>query len=480
MGHVRPDRAQRAPRALRRRRPPPAAPPSPAPGATTLLHREAAEILAAARIAAASADEERVAGRRRLMRALIVLFVLAAVAAVIGFATYRERHRFVARVAGELKVQRDADGYAVRVDVETSGPARVELPEGAVGGPIVLRGGLGTLAFRLPERVLPVGDNRLTLQVVPDDAPGDARPLHLQVRVYYRFVSMPVEPPRPGGTVELRMELMPGWQLRIPDAKIVPEPGGALTVAVDAAPLLALADRFAGASGEFPLRLELSGPDGASATFVEALRFPLPETRLTVLAPLRAEVVVAPVVTVEGLATPGAQITIAAVAGRADASGRFRLDVPLSVEGRHTLDVQAQTEGRAPGRATLLVDRVDPPTLARRKADARRLADAIRSPAPPYASLLDGPPVSGGGPIRITGRVLALRRGEADGVDELQLATCPAGCPYWLTTSQPVFARLGDDAVAVGRLIGRHDFVTRDGRPAVAPHLDALAVHARP
>jgi hypothetical protein len=444
------------------------------------LHREAAEILAAARIAAASADEERRAARRRLTTALVGLLALAAVAAVIGFATYRERHRFVARVTGELKVQRDAEGYGVRVEVETSGPARVELPNAASGGTVTVPGGPSVLSFRLPEQVLPVGDNQLALRVVPDDAPDDVRTLHLQVRVYYRFVSMPAEAPRAGGTFDLKMELMPGWTLRVPDARIIEQPGGTLGVEVDAAPLLAVADRFSGPFGEFPLRLELSGPDGASATFVEALRFPLPETRLSVLAPLHAEVVAARSVLVEGLATPGARLTVAAVEAIADAAGRFRVEVPLSVEGRHTLTLRALVEGRTPGQLEVVVDRVDPRTLAARRADARRLADAIRTPAPPYAELLEGPPTAGGGPVRITGRVLALRRSETPGVDELQLATCAAGCPFWVSTSQPVFARLGDEAVAVGRLMGRHAFVTRDGRSTVAPHLDALAVHARP
>ncbi len=451
-----------------------------APGATTLLHQEAAEILAAARIAAGAAEAEQTAAQRRLRLALVGLLLVAAAVALIGFANYRERHRFVARVVGDLEVQRDAEGYSVRVQVETSGPARVELPKDAVGGPVPVPGGAATVAFRLPERALPVGDNQLSVRVVPTGNGEEARTLHLQVRVYYRFVSTPAEPPRAGRTFDLRMELMPGWRLEVPDARVDVEAGGRLAVAVEAGPLLAIADRFTGPLGEFPLRLRLTGPDGASTEFVEALRFPLPETRLTLLAPLHAELFAGAAVPLEGLATPAATVTVGGATTTADAAGRFRVAVPLSVEGRHTLDVEARLEGRAPGRTTVVVDRVDPRTLARRRAEARRLADAIRAPAPPYEALLTGPPSSGGAPIRIAGRVLALRRGETAGVDELQLATCATGCPFWVTTTQPVFARLGDEAVAVGRLVGRHSFVTRDGRPAVAPHLDALVVHARP
>ena len=76
--------------------------------------------------------------------------------------------------------------------------------------------------------------------------------------------------------------------------------------------------------------------------------------------------------------------------------------------------------------------------------------------------------------------MLAVRRGASPGVDELELTTCATGCPYWVTTSQPVFATTGQSAIVIGRFLGQHTFQTREGQSVVAPQLEALVVVARP
>lgn len=450
------------------------------PSATTLLHREAAEIMAAAKIAGAVADEERNAAQRRLRKTLWVLLAVALVTAFVGFLSFRNRHRFQAEVGGELRVQRDAEGYAVKVRLRTSAPAVVQVPEGATGGPERPVDGETDVAFRLPDHALKVGDNQLALGVTPSDDPGDRRQLSLHVRVYYRFVSTPAAPPEPGKRFELRMALMPGWRLEVADAQVEALPGGELGVSLDSAPMLAAAERFAGPLGEFPLQLSLTGPGGEHATFTEALRFPLPPTRLVVLQPLHWALTAADHVDIEGLSTPGAAVEAGGLTVTADASGRFKFSLPLPTPGRNALPIEARIPGRTAARETLAVERVTAGAFAQARAAARRLAAAVQTPPPPYASLLATPPAVPGAPFRISGRVLAVRRGETPGVDELQLATCAAGCPYWVTAGQPVFATAGQQAVVVGRLTGRHTFQTREGQSVVAPQVEALAVLAGP
>jgi hypothetical protein len=460
----------------------PAAAPAPAkrPGSTTLLHQEAAEIMAAAKIAGAVADEERNAAQRRLRKTLWVLLGVALVTAFVGFLSFRDRHRFQAEVGGELRVQRDAEGYAVKVRLRTSAPALVQVPEGATGGPERPVDGESDVVFRLPDHTLKVGDNQLALGVTPSDDPDARRQLSLHVRVYYRFVSTPAAPPEPGKRFELRMALMPGWRLEVADAQVEPLPGGELGVSLDSAPMLAAAERFSGPLGEFPLQLSLTGPGGERATFTEALRFPLPPTRLVVLQPLHWALTAADHVDIEGLSTPGAAVEAGGVTVTADATGRFKLSLPLTAPGRNTLPIEARLPGRTPTRDTLAVERVTPAALSQARAAARRLAGAIQTPAPSYASLLSAPPAAPGAPFRLSGRVLAVRRGETTGVDELQLATCAAGCPYWITAGQPVFATAGQQAVVVGRFTGQHTFQTREGQSVVAPRVEALAVLAGP
>ncbi len=450
------------------------------PSSTTLLHQEAAEIMAAARIAGAVADEERNAAQRRLRKTLWVLLGVALVTAFVGFLSFRDRHRFQAEVGGELRVQRDAEGYAVKVRLRTSAPAFVQVPEGATGGPERPVDGETDVAFRLPDHALKVGDNQLALGVTPSDDPDARRQLSLHVRVYYRFVSTPAAPPEPGKRFELRMALMPGWRLEVADARVEPQPGGELGVSLDSAPMLAAAERFAGPLGEFPLQLSLTGPAGERATFTEALRFPLPPTRLMVLQPLHWALTTADHVDIEGLSTPGAAVEAGGVTVTADATGRFKLSLPLPTPGRNALPVEARIPGRTAARETLAVERVTPGAFAQARAAARRLAGAVKTPAPPYASLLATPTAVPGAPFRISGRVLAVRRGETPGVDELQLATCAAGCPYWVTAGQPVFAAAGQQAVVVGRLTGQHTFQTREGQSVVAPQVEALAVLSGP
>jgi hypothetical protein len=471
--------------AVKPRRPAAAAAPAPAaadkpPGATTLLHREAAEIMAAARIAGAVADEERNAAQRRLRKMLWGLLGVALVTAFVGFLSFRDRHRFQAEVGGELRVQRDADGYRVDVRVRTNAPALIQVPEAATGGPPGPVEGEVDVSFRLPDHALKVGDNQLSLGVTPTGDADARRQLSLHVRVYYRFVSTPAAPPEPGKRFELRMALMPEWRLEVAGARVEPLAGGELGVSLDSAPMLAAAERFAGPLGEFPLQLSLTGPNGEHATFTEALRFPLPPTRLVVLQPLHWATTPADHVDIEGLSTPGAAVEAAGVTVTADGAGRFKLSLPLSAPGRNALPIEARIAGRTPARDTLAVERVSPAAWSQARAAARRLASAVQTPAPPYASLLSAPPAAPGAPFRISGRVLALRRGEAPGVDELQLATCAAGCPYWVTVAQPVFVAAGQQAVVVGRWTGQHAFQTREGQSVVAPQVEALAVLASP
>ena len=174
------------------------------------------------------------------------------------------------------------------------------------------------------------------------------------------------------------------------------------------------------------------------------------------------------------------KLPTAGVTVTADGAGRFKLSLPLSAPGRNALPIEARIAGRTPARDTLAVERVSPAAWSQARAAARRLASAVQTPAPPYASLLSAPPAAPGAPFRISGRVLALRRGEAPGVDELQLATCAAGCPYWVTVAQPVFVAAGQQAVVVGRWTGQHAFQTREGQSVVAPQVEALAVLASP
>ena len=477
------DARRSSPAAVPRAASPEPAAPAPAaphrPGATTLLHHEAAEILNASRIAAAMDETTQRARQVRARRILWGLLGLAVLLAVGAAFDYRSRHRFQANVAGELRVQRDTQGYNVRVRLKTSEAAHLTLPPEATGGPVAPLEGEVEVGFRLPEAALPVGDNRLAMKVAPVADPTSERTLALQVRVYYRFTSTIAEAPAAGTALSLKMQVMPGWHLTVKDAQVQELPGGTLVLTLDSAPLLAAAAQATGDTGELPLILDLSGPGGESAHFTERLHFPLPPTGLSLTTPLRSALQTSETVDIEGVASPGATVQIgqnAKTVAVVDAAGHFKLSAPVA----KTLEVVAQLPGHAAARQTVDVERVTAAILAARLAEARVAVDRVRTPAPPYAAALKAVTVDPNAPpIRLQGRVLAMRRGEGEGAnraDELQIATCPAGCPYWVVSMHAVFAAVGQNVFVVGRPAGQQTFTTQSGQTVTAPRIESQAV----
>lgn len=185
--------------------------------------------------------------RRRHFMVLVVTAVLAALATVVGLSWVDDGFR--AELAGDLTVTRTSSGYLVQVGVRTSAPARVSHP----GGRAVVDGDQ-RLRFELEDARIRLGDNPIVLSVSPGQ--GRTRTLTLHVMVYYKLVAEPSPP----DAVRARLELQPGWRVRLPS-------GGRVEARADGVYGLVLTP----GPVPRPLHFILEAPDGRTLPFDEAL-----------------------------------------------------------------------------------------------------------------------------------------------------------------------------------------------------------------
>jgi hypothetical protein len=431
--------------------------------------RQRADLYNAARIAAAVAAEERRAARTRTRRLLTFLAVTAVAAALAATFALREKTAFRAQVGEGMTVVRGDAVYSVRLTVETSAPAVVRHP----GGEAEFEGS-AELRFDVPADTMQVGDNALELRVTPDE--GEPVVLRPKVTVFYRLSAPALGPPRAGTPVEASVRLMPGWTVAVELGEVRPSDApDTFVLAMDPAPLLARVDDLAGPTGELPVAMTLTGPDGDARRFTERLRLPLPDTPATVFEPPFGWASEADRVILRGRTLPDAAVQVGSIGTRADAQGEFELVVPLGPPGEQTLEVEVDAAERRPATVQVAVRRLDAAAAkAQRAALEARLAE-LKAPRRPtrYARLVTDLEGHTGAAVRLRGKVVTARRGDEAGTDVLQMTTCRRGdgCPVWVETKGPVLVGPGDDATVVGAVAGAHAYRTAGGEAKSVPRL---------
>jgi len=456
------------------------------PGTETLLHMEAGEVLAAARFATATAAARREANERRTRSFLRGLLGVALLAALAGLAWRVTSSRFDAHAvatsgtpgASPLTVSRTDAGYEVRVGVVATHPARLEVPTGAtqVTAPAELTPDQPTeVRFTLPDATLQVGDNDITLRVLPLD--GEAAggvALRLAVRVAYRFSVVEGNAP-----LAVDVQVMPGWRVKASSARVEPVSANVWRVAW-AEDLRAAALERAAADAdtvELPLALALDGPAGERLDVRERLTLRVPDAPLTLLEPAAQVETRRSSLQVAGRTLPGARVTLAGRQLTADAQGRFEARVQVAPGGPHTLELAVAAPGHRGTTRALRVTRLN----AAQEAQSRRTFDAAAAGAHPVvlneASEADA---LRGQRVRVLGRVLSTQSeaNAQEGTTSIQLSVGGGDCPVFARVSGVVRVVPGDDAIVVGTVAAPHEYTTQSGRKLKALVLDAA--HAVP
>ena len=468
----------------------------PGPGAQTLLHLEAGEILAAARIATAGAEARRLAAARRTRRALQGMLVLALLAAVAGAAWRLGARRFDARVAQleeglsppALTVERRGAAYTISVALQLSAPGTVRLPAGALderGEPLLTLPApfeRGSIAFRMPESALAIGDNRLVLEVAALKDPSEVVSLQLDVRVVYRFstnVGGLAPSPASGEGVVVEVQAMQGWRVSSPGAVVTPPREATRPtweVRVRPETLQAALERAVPDSSavEVPFELVLDGPNKEQLTVRERLSLQVPTASLLLVEPPSKLRTARDSVRVTGVSSPGARVQLGETIGTADDRGAFRLQWPLPTLGPHTVVLSIRAPGRTPTQQTLEAVRVDKTLLV----EARRAfvqATAGTPALPEFQRIVDAPASHVDRRFLWRGRVLAVRRVEAGGklATDVQVSVCPGDCPVFARVEGDVLVLPGDDARVSGRFVGVEAYRAQSGETRSALRFEA-------
>lgn len=431
--------------------------------------RERAELYNAARIAAAVAADERRAARGRTLRLLTFLAVAAVAAAIAASFALREKAAFRAHVREGMTVVRGDAVYRVRLTLDTSAPAVVRHP----GGEVSVEGS-ADLRFDVPADSMQVGDNALELHVIPDE--GRPVVLRPKVTVFYRLSAPALGPPRLGTPVEATVRLMPRWTVAVEGGTVrAGDAPDTFVLAMDPAPLLARVDGLEGPTGELPVAMSLTGPDGTTRQFTERLRLPLPDTPASVYEPPFGWASEADRVTLRGRTLPDAAVQVGSIGTRADAQGDFELVVPLGEPGPQTLDVEVDAASRRPSIVSVKVRRLDADAAEAQRAALEKRVAELKAPrrTTRYTRLVKDLEGHTGAAVRLKGKVVTARRGEVAGTDVLQMTTCRRGdgCPIWVETKAPVLVGPGERATVIGAVAGAHAYRTAGGEAKSVPRL---------
>jgi len=470
--------------------PAPAAPPieaparvSSQPGSETLLHMEAGEILAAARIATATSAARREASERRTRSTLKGLLAVALVAAIAGLAWRVTSRRFDARAvapggapgASTLTVSRTDAGYEVRVGIVATQAARLELPTGAtrVTAPAELAPDEPVeVKFTLPDSTLQVGDNDLTLRVVPMSADTNASvPLRLAVRVAYRFSVVEADAP-----LAVDVQVMQGWRVKASGASVEPISANVWRVAWPHDLRAAALERAApdAKTVELPLALALDGPAGERLDVQERLTLRVPDAPVALLEPAAQVETRRASLRIAGRSLPGARVMLGENALSVDPEGRFEGRWEVAPGGPHTVELAVTAAGHRRMTRALRVTRIDAASDAR----ARRAFDATSGSARPLmlteASASEAEALRGQR-VRVVGRVLSTQSESSPEGDTtaVQLSVCRGDCPVFARVSGVVRVVPGEDALVEGTVAAPREYTTQAGRTLTALVLDA-------
>ncbi len=426
--------------------------------------RERAELYAATKFAAALAEDERRLSKARQRRALLALLVVAVLAAAVGALALREEAALKASLVGEPKVARADGRFDVEVSVRTSEPAIVTHPGGEARGE-----GDWLVSFSVPEADMSVGANTIALQA---RAEGGGEPVRLPVNIvlYYRFSVPATPPPKAGVPVKAYVEVDGGWKVAVEGGEVHPAGERRFELALDPAPVL-----VSDGSGELPVRLTLSSPDGRERQFAELVRVPVPEAPLQIWNPAHGWRRTAGAVAVRGRTLPGARVGVGKAQSTVGEDGVFELEVPVK-RGRNRIDLSVRAPGRRSISRSVSVERLSPGEQRKERKALQKLAKGFMKGAPKtpdYGVLLAQADALAGQKVRVRGRVVEVRRGADDG-DEIQVATCSdaGGCPVWVHLQGPLLAGQGDGVTVVGKLAGKHVF-HRGGAEVEAPRVEA-------
>ena len=453
------------------------------PGSETLLHLEAGEILAAARIAMATAAARREAGERRTRGFLKGLLAVALLAALAGLAWRMTSRRFDARTvapagsqgASSLTVFRTDAGYEVRVGVVATQAARLELPAGAtrVTAPAELAPGeRADLEFTLPDANLKVGDNDLTLRVLPlDPESGEPVPLRLAVRVAYRFSVVEADAP-----LAVDVQVMPGWRVKASGATVAPISASVWRVAW---PRDLRAAALEGAAPdaktvELPLALALDGPAGERLDVQERLTLRVPDTPVELLEPARDVETQRASLRVAGRSLPGARVSLGETPLKVDPEGRFEGRWDVAAGGPETLELKVTATGHRRTTLALRATRVDAAATARARRAFEVMASSARLLTLTEASTAETDALRGQR-VRVAGRVLSTQTESVPEGDTtwVLLSACRGDCPVFARVSGAVRVVPGDDALVVGAVASPREYATQSGRTLKALVLDA-------
>ncbi|MEO0325231.1 MAG: hypothetical protein AAF447_19900 [Myxococcota bacterium] len=355
---------------------------------------------------------------------------------------------------------------ALRAEVVygASGEAlRIEAPEAPPGSKVRFRGAevpldAGAAELPLAADALRLGDNDLVVALV--DPEGDADEVPLTLRVSYRV--RPDFSALGGDAPELRVvvDAAPGAEVRLDETPVNLDGSGH---GVQAFPLTAAESE--GEVYERTVAYRITPPGEEPATGTVQARIPF--TPLTVDRPLTTSVTDRERIEVAGTAGAGSVVTVNGerVALR---EGRFVRVVPLATPGEHALTVEARSDGRAPRRRVLTVQRVE---------DLAEEASHYATEEVDFARLVAAPESFEGTRVELSGRVYHADTQQGRPFLQMLVAGCRGDdCSLWVHYDGAGEVAIHDSVRVLGVLRGEQQYQTEGGQVRTDPKLEAAFV----